>query len=643
MSINRGEKPHHVFDRYFGRNKFNQYFYVRAALIEHVDDDKYEMTVTWLTKNAPRDKIPISFPYAGPAGMIGMLPERGSIGIFAFYDEGEGKGNPLCVGFLPAGLNAGLNFNVVKNLPDSLPTTDVNEVLFKFRKLSKDDIILASPAFGEFFLNNNVEIHDAAQDSIYIRDYDQSITLTSLDYHVFADGASVNAGRVLRNYLEVFDANGAKKDNNGSLMSLPEGDERVYITRHGDEEIVYGTEFFSEYRIDVDEYGDGKLDLNEINSASGTSTRDPIVTFALGNYVGADRLSPQQYGMNLKAIMFDNQGAPNFSLDKAMTRNGVDEPSTLGLAYALHFLKTNCFLGIDKEGHYYQNLPASSSANSLGAGTSMTTTARGSLKEVWGSDAANNNSWDLTTDGGVVWSLGSDGTAHNSLSLDIQTESGVSWEIKNATDDGYALREEFNGDVLQTVMGDSSTVASNLLLDINGLKTEKIGGSSSESVQSDKSLNVTGMYTETVIKEKQGKYGTRKTTITSGNDELEVVAGDITESITSVGNRITKLQKGDITQTISIGNYKTKLLKGNYEVDVLGGDVLIKTSVGSVEVSANSVKVKGNISVEVDSRMVKLGSGALIGGVVSGLPGKVTHNDYVTGSPLKGSTKVSVG
>jgi len=640
--FHKGEKPHHVYDRYRGHNKYNQYFYIRVAIIEEIDLDKYEMTIQWVGKRGARDKIPISFPYVGPAGIIGMLPEKGALGIFAFMDEGEGKGNPICVGFLPAGLNTGLNFNDVQIYPDSLPTSDVNKILYKFRKLSYGDVIISSPLFASLFLNSNVEIHDAAQDSFVIRQGDQSIISTSLNNFVFADGISINMGHVIRNELELYDKDGTRLDNNGSILTIPESKDIICITKDG-EPIDYQTEYYTEYRIDVDEFGNGRLDLNDINSSS-VSLNNPIVTFVLGNYIGSDKINRQQYGQNLKASLFKSYNDANgdFSLEIANDKNGIDEAGTIGLAYALHFLDSKCFLGIDKEGHYYMNLPASSSNNDLGAGSSMSTLAQGSLKEIWGSNATENNSWNLSTNGGVIWDLGAHSPSRNSRSFEMKTSRGIYFEINGADDDGYSKREEITGNTLESISGDATSVSSNFTLEVNALKTEKIGGSSSESIQSDKNTNVMGIYTENVIVEKQCEFGKRKTTITTGDDELDIQKGNLKEFIV-LGNKETTIQKGDIKETISVGNKKIKLLKGNYEIDILGGNVKIGTKVGSVEVSGNSIALKGNISANIDSKLVKIGSGALIGGVVSGLPGKMSHYDYITGAPLKGSLKVSVG
>lgn len=638
------ELPHYVHSQYAGFNKYNQYFYVRVGLIEDVDLDKYQMTVNWEPQSkGTRNNVPISFPYAGPAGCIGGLPERGALGIFGFFNEGDGKGSPLLLNYLPAGLDAGLNFNVVKVLPDAIATSDVNKIHHKFRKLSLGDIIVASPAGSSMFLNRNLELKDNAMDSILLREDDQVIVATSLNNFIFTDGASVSAGPAMRNDLRLYDENGRRLENNGSVMELPDGKDNIYIVPFG-KDIDYDTDFYTEYKIEVDETGDGELDFNNVNSSSPLSTRDPIVIMSMGNYIGSDLTDPQKYGNLLKARLFSsaNDQKGSFGLEKCLQNNTLDEPSIIGLAYALHFRKSNSFIGVDKEGHYYMNLQASK-ANPLGAGRSMSILAQGNLKEIWGASAARHNSWDLTTKGGVRWNIGNHNPDLSSRSIEIKTSRGINIVVNNGDDDGYAKREFLKANVSEDVSGDKEQSCANMTLKINGLKKENVLGSTSETVQSDKTVNVLGVSTENVTKEKQCKFGKRKTTITTGNDELEVIRGNIDESITTFGKRKTSILSGGIEESIGTGSYETNIKLGSYKLNVTTGGIELKTSVGTVTVSGTSVSVKATALVNIEAPLVKVGKGALVGGIVSGLPGKPNHFDYMSGAALKGSMKVSVG
>ena len=636
-----GERPHSIFSNQSGFNKFNQYFYVKIGVIEEVDLDKYEMVIRW--RDGVRNQVPISFPYMGPAGCIAILPEKGATGIFGFYDEGDGKGSPLLLSYLAASLDPALNFNVVKIDPDAISTSDINEVAHRFRKLSLGELSISAPLGGSLFLNNSVDIHDNSQDMILIRDDDQSIISTSIQNFIFTDGISVFSGPALRNSLNLYDSQGNKLPNNGSAWPQSSGKDNIYIVPQG-QDITYDTQFYTEYRVDVSDLVNGVLDQNDINSTIDLSDKNPVVRMALGNYIGPDIKDPQLYGNLLKANVFlsDKDQKGNFTLSRASDSNTVDEPGILGLAYALHFPKSGAFIGVDKEGHYYLNLPASS-ANPLGAGRSMSILGQGNLKEIWGGTAQDNNSWDLTTRGGVRWNLGAHNLNQNGNSLDINASNGINIEVNGGDSSGFAQTELYKANISQVVSGNKQQTCINLTTTINGLKTENITGSSSESVQSDKSVNVLGVMSETVVKEMQGKFGVRKTTITTGNDELTVLRGDISETITTFGKRSTLVTSGSIEENLLSGTYKTTVGVGSYAINVGAGSVSISSAAGTVTMSGTAVTITGNIAVQVNAPIVQLGIGALIGGVVSGLPGTPTHLDYVTGLPLLGSMKVSVG
>jgi hypothetical protein len=180
---------------------------------------------------------------------------------------------------------------------------------------------------------------------------------------------------------------------------------------------------------------------------------------------------------------------------------------------------------------------------------------------------------------------------------------------------------------------------------VNGLKTEHILGSSTSKVDTDLSVSVMGISTEIAIKEKQCKFGTRKTTITNGDDELTMMKGDITETIMTFGNRKTTLiGPGDIQEIITTGDRSTTIITGDYEVTVAAGNVNVRTAAGTVKVSGTSVELLGTTGVEVKGPTVQLGFGPT-GGVVTGTGGDnvPSHFDYVTGSPLKGAATVKAG
>jgi hypothetical protein len=622
-----------------GPHAFNKYFYIRIGIITDVDYQRYTMTVTYLDKDGARPGRPISFPLIGPAGCIGMLPEEGSIGLFGFINEDSGKGAPVLLSYLPSGLYNAINQNVIKKDPDFAASGDINELQHRFRKLDKGDLICASSLGSGLFLNKDVELYDSIGDILRLREDDQAIIQTSLNNYIFADGASLCIGPAVRNGLVLYNKDGKIPKMMASSMTMSNGQEMKYIVPFG-QEIGFDTQYYTEYRVDVDDFGDGRLDLNDINANTTASMRDPVVTLSLGNFIGANSRDPRSYGKILRALSFrsptDRQNA--FSLVPVDQANGLDGPTVLGMAYALNFPKSGSLLGVDKEGHYYINL-SKTKANPLGAGRSMSITAQGNLKEVWGADSNDANSWDLTASGGVRWFIGQH---TNGVSFDFRTSSSVYMSVGGKDKDGFAKQEIFSGNVKESVGGKKTIVTQDLELTISGMKKESIVGASSASIQGDNTINVMGVFTESVIKEKQSKIGKRKTTITTGNDELTLIKGNILETIQTFGKKSTTITAGSIEQTLITGKHKTSITSGAYNVEVSAGSAGIKALAGATSMQSLTMTLKGSANVYMDTPIARLGSGASIGGAISGMPGKPSHFDYVTGAPHKGSMKVGL-
>ena len=638
--VNRGETPPNVFNLLSGQNKYNRYFYLRVGRVVEIIQDRYQMVIEWIAGGTGSKTLPISFPFAGPGSCIGGIPEIGALGIFGFYDEGLGDGSPFCLAYLPSGLAAGQEYNIVKRDPDAISTEDKNLISHRFRSLKDGDVIVSSSLGGQLFVNQGIEIADGMQDSIVLRKFDQSIISTSLNNFVFADGVSVSAGPVIRNSRDLTDSQGNKIPNLLlSKLPFPDGRINKYCVPLGDE-IEHDTQFYAEYRIDVDELVDRVLDKNDINSYT-TTYREPVVTLAMGNYVGSN-IEDDFYGKALRPLV-DSNG--NFSLVECVQVKGQDEVSNLGLAFAVHLRKTEGFFGMDKQGKMYMRLPASSTADPSGPGKSMSVVGIGSLKEIWGADTVSGNSWDLKTKGGVVWDLGAHNPNGSGRSLDITASRGIKIEINSEDEDGWAKQEIINGAVQTHVIGTESTNASESHLQVDGLRTESIGGSASYGYQADKTENVMGVYTQVVVKEMQGRFFKRKTTITGGNDELTVLAGDISETIQGFGNKkTTLLGAGNIIEYVASGSKFVTLQAGQYALNVLSGGVSINCSAGQTTLSGTSVLVQGTVYAEVSAPKVNLGlAGTPKGAVVTGAPGKPSHLDYLTGLPLLGTATVSAG
>lgn len=636
----KGERPSPIITQ---ATADYRYRYLRVGEVVEVDPRGYRVKLEWKNGAGSPDWVPIPFPYVGPSGCLGQIPELHSLAICGYYSTGLKHASPFILTFLPPALLAGIDHSDVKDVPDAIPNEDENIIKFRFRDLAEGDMILKSSLGGTLIANKSIQLSDILGSTIKLRYADQSILSTSVANYLFADGASVSMGPAVRNNMVLYDANGVKlQGTNGSLKSLPDIGDVAYIVPYG-APIAYDTQYYSEYRVDADELCDAVLDSNDVNAATAASTRDPIVSFALGNYIGADSNNSKQYGVILRPSLFAN---PNdrvgaFSLVQAMQNKGQDEVASLGLAFALHFLKSGSFIGVDKEGQLFINLAASSS-NPQGTGRSMSTLATGGLKEIWGPESTQSNSWDLTTKGGIRWQVGAHNTNDRSRSIDIRTSSSIYIEVNGEDDDMFGKQEMIYASSREVISGKHIVEVAEENLTVSGLKSEKIMGSAVSQFMADKSENVAWSSTEIVSGEKQCRFGSRKASITKGDDELQVTAGFRKEKVL-LGGHQTDVISGILSDSVKLGSRSSKVTTGNYEVAVTSGSISVKTQAGVVTISGTSIDVSALAKVTVKAPIVELGNGPARSGVVTGAGPMPSHFDFVTGAPLKGLMTVKAG
>ena len=656
---NRGEKPSSAISNVVGPNKIFHRLGLRTGTIREVDTTRLRMYIEWKGGSGTARWIPISFPVFGPASCLGMIPEVGSVGIFGFYFEGDGTtSSPFLLAYLPAYLTASYQYNDMKLDPDAIPNEDQNIFQYRFRPLTEGEMCMVAPKGASLYASTGLEITDKMKDSILVRDSDQAIIATSLNNFIFADGVAISAGPIIRNHLNLFDTTGKRIPSTlARELTLPDGRTNIHLTPFGDK-INYDSQYYSEYRIDANDLVDGTLDINSINTPGTTSMASSIISLVMGNYVGSD-ISRKDYGKIVRPSLFnspqDQDG--DFTLSECVQNKGADEVALLGLAYALHSTKSGCFIGVDKEGHYYMHLP-SSAAHPLGGGRSMSILAKGNLKEIWGADGKEANSWDLTAKGGVRWNVGAHNDTQKNRSIDIRASSSIfiqagGQDTENVTInvDGtdkvynFAKQENILGNSREVVAGTQfQAVSGDQRTTISGLKSESVFGSASYQFQTDKSENIMGISHEVVGKEKQGNYAKRTVTI-KGKDELIIQGADRIETIQLFGNRKTSLLgAGNIEENIFKGDKKVTITAGDYKISVAAGNINITTAIGSAKISASTgITIDAGLasSVAIKGMGVTLGNSIRETGVVTGNDSvSCTHHDYMTGSPLLGSFTV---
>jgi hypothetical protein len=638
-----GEKPHEILSSLKGPNKLNRYFYLKIGRIVDIDYDQYKFKVEWLSGSGSPGWIPIHFAYAGPGGCIGAMPEIGANVICGYVDQGTlGMGSPISVAYLSPGLQTALDFNAVQRMPDSIPTDEQNIFYYKFRKMQKGDVVMTSSEGGHIFVNHDIEIKDNLLDTILMRSSDQSIISTSLNNFIFANGVSISSGQIIRNKVVIFDAYGNRLPNQlARELSLPDGRDHIYYVPHGDP-IDEKSQFYSEYRIDVSDLVNGSLDINEINSQSSLTNKTPIVTLAMGNYVGSYDIR-NDYGKMLRPVLFQDADDFNgqFEMVECDQFNGVDEPGTIGTAFAIHLLENDSFMGFDKEGHFYLNMNASTTANPLGSGRSMSILGTGNLKEIWGQDAEEGLSWDLSTTGGVRWNIGNANDTENSRSIDINASSGIKIEVQSQDAENYACQEIYNGNKSETINGSEQFyVIGNSDSTVQGLRREQIYGAVSLECHGTKTDSCLDTYTQIVVKEMQGKFGSRSETVLNGQD-LTITSGNKSETLV-LGNLLTTITAGNLTETLTAGNRTTNIVTGNYSVSTGVGNVSLTAATGAVNLTGTTkINATSAAVINLNAPKVNLGINPIRGGALVGLPGIPSCQCYITGLPYKGSATIS--
>lgn len=395
----------------------------------------------------------------------------------------------------------------------------------------------------------------------------------------------------------------------------------------------------------------------------------------MGNFVG-NNPEDGNYGRVLRPVLFTDpdDSTGNFSFEP-VSGDGLDT-----YASAITLFKPNrtspslgAYLGVDKEGHFYQYLPAATGGG-LGKGRSMSILARGSKKEIWGQDSRYANSWDLNTVGGIKWVVGAhnerDGNPYSNRSMDIRTSKSVFFmygselssdiydfdkkdqKIENVRK--YYKIEKVGGNERVEVESTRETIISGSdKLAVKGARVERVTGASTVNIGSGYNVIVGDAFTEKVTKEKNESFGNRKTFINTGSSELVIksIKGDIIEEITKVGNKVLKLNTGNIEETIKIsGSRKFKTTSGSFTVDTKSGNITLTTNSGNVGFKTNTGKATLEAKMNINMKTSKTSNVNISGGAID-LKGRLggsggvitskTHLDYVTGAPLKGSSTVT--
>lgn len=628
-----------------------------------IDSDRQLMHVKLAEGFGGPMVVKVSQPYAGTSSYIAATPEKHSVMLIA------NRGNEyIPISYLPDYLLGYENKNIHK-YPDLVKTDSLNTLFYRMRKLYPGEIGMRSKEGIELYLGKNFRMDDSFGDSFVLRQEDNSFISSSCNNYVFSSGIWQNSGIIRRNSIDITQ----KEDLQNVFREEYEDGRFSYVLRPYNSN-TQADRYLAEYLLEVEDTAFGITPENDVNTSSEKAARKPIAVFSLGNMVGNNpRLGT--YGKILRPVLFTDpdDGYGDFSFDPVVG-DGVD---THALAISLFKPdrlnpETGAFLGIDKEGHYYQFLP-SSTGGGLGKGRSMSVVARGSRKEIWGADSRSGNSWDMKTEGGLRWVLGShdekSSNPQKSRSMDIRASGSALYmygpelspdldsfekngERVERTQDYYKV-EKVGGKERKEVNSSRETlVGGSDHLKIDGARIEEVSGSITEFTGTNKNSVVGEIYTERVTKEKNEVFGSRKTTVTTGGVDLTVKSpkGGITEQITGVGSKRVDVNTGDIEENITQGNRRFSSASGSYEVSLNRGDIDmnvrgsgqigLKTGNGPASIEASmGIDLKTSKASNINLRGGKIsfrGRTGVMGGVVT----SKSHLDYTTGAPLVGSSSV---
>jgi hypothetical protein len=605
-------------------------------------------------------EVHIHFPYVGPAGFIGTLPEVGCLVVLADTPHGL---VPLSYQ-IPQKENA-LNYNMMEDFPASV--SDPLQEPFRvrpsvYRYLRPGETRIASSTNSELFLNEDVELHDSKGAGIRIRSGDATLMSTSHQNYMFSVGVWRSAGPIQRNSLQST-LNGVEQpDYIATNVAHSDGTKAVYIG--GD--YKYGGAVYNEYRLEVEDTCPIATPVNDINMGVNAIHRTPKVIHVMGNYVGNDSLVGGTYGKFLAPNFITpniGEGQLNF---ETLNTSGTDQDmiGSRGVAWAYH-VPDKSFVGVDKEGVFHAYYGASRAGSIVGA--SQFIVARGGRKEEWGSTLEGNLSWDMFCKGGINWVVGksTESPGRNmvprsmtaryigatyvehgySSAFDPQSLNDVDGNpLPYATKLTYRKVDRTFGNSREEVTNNSEEIiGGSKVISVGSELAVDVSGASSESVIGDKTINTTGNFTvnasniQLVSQNRKEKFaaGSVEKLLLLGDDSTDIVTGGHRVTILA-GNRLTGIGTGNSTKTIGAGNDVTTIGTGNYSVAVGTGSISMITGAGAVVIGGNAVNITATAAFDVVAATVGLGITVTRSGVITAL----SHLDYVTGAPLMPSKTV---
>lgn len=422
---------------------------------------------------------------------------------------------------------------------------------------------------------------------------------------------------------------------------------------------------FVEDRLEMPHKSDGVPEITrEVDGFDADRSRTYIER-VLGTVIGNDPYTKRErakYGRVLRPVIFTNV---TDGVGSARPRLEIVDPKyydSLAAAYLFRMRPPireargefggDLMIAYDKDGAFYGNYPASSSANPLGAGWSAFVNMEGGIKGTIGSSATG-NSIDLQCSGAVKIRPGTNKKDGTGLGLDV--ESSLTIQSRGRDFQGVSFYRRAYGDSVEKVdSNESKRVEGNRLDRVDGQVRQEFGRIATKLTNGGSMTSGKG-YDETII-------GLRRMVVTANEN-----GGGLSREILGQAG-----QAAD-EETITVGGKSVDILAGDYEIDITVGNFSLETQAGKIDIKANlgieldslttvirskttfemeskgtatfsatlPMILKSDSNISVQAPIVSIGQ-ATVGGVVTGTPGPGgPHIDYLVGIPILGSPTVS--
>lgn len=650
-----GDDPHH--------GQLVDYFkFLQIGTIVRVDDELNLVDISFDSNPSIIPNIPLTSPFFTGRAFIGGMPEVGTMVVCGFIKNTNSFGSPIILTYLNPFYIRSLNYAYddgkapidLDSLASVKDKIGYGVTRLKRRKIYPGDINLESSQGAEMLLNDDVSIADANLNEIMISSVENAIISSSINNVMYTSGVRVTSGTANRPGAVSVDK-----------TVLPNGKSQSIITDNTNS-IDLGGQPFSEFRIDVNELSTGVMPPVDSFEQSDFDITSPdgsfLVSQTFGTLIGNSKRDIEHYGRVLRPQIFTS--AIDSTLDIRDVNCVPNEYLTISGAYQLKF-KSGTKIDVDKEGHTFIRIAASTGRHPLGAGRSLEMATDGSLKAFIGRNINQQHSIDLETSGACSFHFGSDD--RDSKSLDWVLERSMYISVKASDRFGFALNESYIGNVTQKVVGNKEiTVSGNYTITVQGKIQENILGMKVENFVNDKLTNYGGNYGEIIVKSKTSKIGgvidgvAESTDIAVGDSTLKIktkgdrieeyslgkksvklLLGDSIETLIK-GDRKTDVTLGSIKETIGVGDKTTSITTGDFKVSITAGKIEISTGAGSIKISTAgaTIDITSTAVINVKAPIVNLGPGVLPGMVVT----NVTHPvDYITGLPIIGTPTVNAG